>query len=201
MKDHAAASRRRKQRGAWRVEVDGSFSEVTGRIAYAAVLYDPSGRMITRRIAAEPGESSLHAEAQAILLGITTLREVGGLRAVRRRWVLVSDCRGALELADRDRVTRATPSRDVFSEIHRLRGQMASTWVPRRKNRDADQCAQRAHRLPEDGLVEISRDVPTAVEADMQAEANRLARMARRAEHERNLQRKRARRRRELLPV
>lgn len=131
----------------WRVLVDGSYHWPTQQMFYAAVVHDPSGRVIARRLGCQDGGDSAMAEALGALLGVTALRELHDGRPPAR-WELIGDHRGLIVAinAGTTPVQRLAP---YVREICALKGSGTVRWVPRERNHPAHWTAdQRDRAIP-----------------------------------------------------
>jgi hypothetical protein len=151
----------------------------------AAVIKDPSNHLVSRRIQVQAGGSSTEAEARAILLGIQSLQEIAGDEVVQDVWRMHCDCESIAKVAA---LLEAPPAhfshQDVIKEIHKSRGGMLSQWIPRKENRDADQCANLAHHIGTEQAIEVPAEWPTALQGDQQNQINRWRRAQRRLLHQ-----------------
>jgi ribonuclease HI len=170
-----------QQNQRWKVWVDGSFCEQTQQAALAAIIKDPQGNLCRRKIARLPGTTSTHAELLAVRLGIQTLQGLVGMDGLQQEWDLYCDCKSIPEILNGHSVANRT-DQELIEEIRSGCGAMKAQWVPRKQNRDADQCAQRAHRLRIGTSTHLPRYIHTAQERDQHDLRNRMLRAGRKIE-------------------
>jgi hypothetical protein len=163
-----ARHRRRRPkapRSPWTAHVDGSYDPQKRRMTYAVCVYDAGGRLILRRLGAQPGGCSAEAEARAALLGICAMREQTGGRA-RQPYLLIGDHRGIIQmLADPRRRCTARRLAPFIDEAKRLLAGGRPRWVPRKENFAAHWTADRKDQAV-DGLI---CDLPLDIAAEKAA--------------------------------
>ena len=180
----------KKNQSCWKVWVDGSYNAREGQAALAAVVRNPQGRLVARKISLKKSYSSTHAELLAVWLGVQTLRELAGAKGMEADWILYCDCR-SLPRSIGGQGHDHKVDRELLDNILANQGGMKTQWIPRRENRDADQCAQRAHSLRLNDSSLLPRSTPTARELDRREKRNQLLRAERRLKQRQHIEWKR----------
>jgi len=162
----------------WQAWVDGSYDHHQGQMGCAAVIRNPRGQIVAREIELIKGGSSTEAEARAVLLGLKILQLNADPGA---GWKIFSDCQSIASLSNMPTLPESQLAhRDILEAVHAQKRHSVVEWVPRRKNRDADQCANLAHSLPAEGRSSVPEEHPSAEQADYHQSLNRWNKSRRR---------------------
>jgi ribonuclease HI len=139
------------RRRRWTAYFDGTYDPQRNLMGLAAVVVNPDGKVVLRRLARMDGGDNNEAEARAALMAIVALRELNNGRPPKGSFLVGDNEPICLLVASRARTTRQ-PLREVISEARRLLGSCKVRWVPRQRNRAADHVAARAVML-KDGQI------------------------------------------------
>lgn len=173
--------RKRPASGRWQAFCDGSYIPGKG-IAYGCVFWTPSGALSSRWMGYKTHRaSSVEAELLGALLAVRMrCRTVPG-ELQGEPWELHLDCQSAVRMLSGRGLPQDKRLRKLIKAIRLEGGVVSFKWVPRKENRDADQCAQRAYHLRSPQEKVILYQELTAAELDARQAWGTEARRARRA--------------------